>query len=103
MKISEIKQIRHIEGAVLGKPRSPKKKRIRGTTSPKAPKERKGRIDRARFQCNGGKLLGGMSSPAHDIFMKQGDALTKQEFGISDKRIIIPSFHTTGKLFAQHF
>jgi len=26
MKISEIKQIRHIEGAVLGRPRSPKKK-----------------------------------------------------------------------------
>ena len=67
MKISEIKQIRHTEGAVLGKPRSPRKKGIKGTTSPKAPK---GRIDRARFQSHGGKLLGGMSSPAHDIFMK---------------------------------
>lgn len=33
----------------------------------------------------------------------QGAGLTKTEFGVGDKKIIIPSFHTTGKLFAQHF
>ena len=29
--------------------------------------------------------------------------MTKSELGISPRKIIIPSFNTTGKLFAQHF
>lgn len=63
MKISEIEQIRHTEGAVLGRPGSPTKKGSRGKTAP-------GRVDRARFLRHAGKLLGGMSPQAHDTFMK---------------------------------
>lgn len=44
-----------------------------------------------------------MSPDAHETFCSQLNALSKTEFGIGDKKIIIPSFETTGKIFAQHF
>lgn len=47
--------------------------------------------------------VGGMSPDAHDTYMSQMMALSKTEFGVGEKKIIIPSFETTGKLFAQHF
>ena len=44
-----------------------------------------------------------MSQTAHNIFDKLKHDKTKEEIGIGSKRIIIPSFGTTAKLFAQHF
>lgn len=48
-------------------------------------------------------LVDGMSSNAYATFMKQVQDMTKGELGVGEKEIIIPSFHTTSKLFAQHF
>ena len=48
-------------------------------------------------------LVGGMSPDAHLIFKRTSTNLTREEIGVSDKKIIIPSFNTTSKLFAQHF
>ena len=49
------------------------------------------------------KALNGINSEAHyaiEIMSKQN---TKAEFGITGQKIIIPSFGTTSKVFAQHF
>ena len=46
------------------------------------------------------KVVDGINKEAdysHGLMKKE---ITKQEFGISDKRIIIPSFGTTSKLFS---
>lgn len=43
-----------------------------------------------------------MNPVAYEIYQNQKD-LTRHEIGVSDKKIIIPSFNTTGKLFTQHF
>ena len=48
-------------------------------------------------------LVNGMSPDAHLVFKKTCTDMTKVEMGVSDKKIIIPSFNTTSKLFAQHF
>ena len=49
------------------------------------------------------KLVAGMTSDAHLIHNKQSNSLTFMECGVSDKRIVIPTFQTTSKLFVQHF
>lgn len=49
------------------------------------------------------KLVQGMSPTAHLTYKSMEHQMTKQELGISNKRIVIPSFETTSKLFAQHF
>jgi len=49
------------------------------------------------------KLVAGMSTEAYAAHQMQKYDMTKEELGVSDKRIIIPSFWTTSKLFAQHF
>ena len=49
------------------------------------------------------KLVAGMSRDAYSIHQEQRHDMTREELGVSDKRIIIPSFWTTSKLFAQHF
>ena len=48
------------------------------------------------------ETISGMNPTAYEIFQNQKD-LTRHEIGVSDKKIIIPSFNTTGKLFTQHF
>lgn len=52
---------------------------------------------------NASPLVNGMSPAAARTFKAMENELTKEELGVSDKKIIIPSFHTTSKLFAQHF
>lgn len=49
------------------------------------------------------KLVAGMTAEAHLIHNKQQHSLTFMECGVSDKRIVIPTFQTTSKLFIQHF
>ena len=44
-----------------------------------------------------------MTPEAHLAFASMSKEKTREELGISDKKIIIPSFETTSKLFAQHF
>ena len=44
-----------------------------------------------------------MTLEAHATFTAMKKDMTREEVGISDKKIIIPSFQTTSKLFAQHF
>ena len=48
-------------------------------------------------------MCGGIAPAAHDVYMEQQKGLTTFEIGVSNKKIIIPSFKTTSKLFAQHF
>ena len=48
-------------------------------------------------------LVGGMSSDAHQINNQLSNKMTHEQLGVSDKRILIPSFMTTSKLFGQHF
>ena len=48
-------------------------------------------------------LVDGMSPDAHMVFKGTSNEMTREEIGVSDKKIIIPSFKTTSKLFAQHF
>lgn len=48
-------------------------------------------------------LVSGMTAEAHMTFASASKDMTREELGISDKKIIIPSFETTSKLFAQHF
>ena len=49
------------------------------------------------------KVMNGMNKEANYALDVMEKDRTKQEFGITDQRIIIPSFGTTSKLFAQHF
>ena len=44
-----------------------------------------------------------MTLEAHATFNSMKKDMTREEVGISDKKIISPSFETTSKLFAQHF
>ena len=88
MKISDIKHIHHADY----KPDKPKKK---GKGQKEEPK-------RSRKQSPP-HMFGGMSPMAHDTFMEQKKDMTSFEIGVSDTKIIIPSFKTTSKLFAQHF
>lgn len=48
-------------------------------------------------------IVGGMSAEAYDFQARSQFEQTMKELGISDKQIVIPSFNTTSKLFAQHF
>ena len=48
-------------------------------------------------------LVAGMSPDAHTAYSQMAQQMTKHERGVSKKKIIIPSFETTSKLFAQHF
>ena len=41
-----------------------------------------------------------MSPDAHTTYSQMAKNLTKHELGVSKKKIIIPSFETTSKLFA---
>lgn len=50
-----------------------------------------------------GTLMEGMTYDAYAAAEAMKTDMTKEEFGISDKKIIIPSFGTTSKLFSQHF
>ena len=50
-----------------------------------------------------GSLMDGMTFDAYTAAEAMKTDMTKEEFGISDKKIIIPSFGTTSKLFSQHF
>jgi hypothetical protein len=43
-------------------------------------------------------MIGGMSLMAYDTFKQQN--MTAFEIGVSDTKIIIPSFNTTSKLFS---
>lgn len=88
MKISDIKHIHHADY----KPDKPKKKG----------KGQKEESKRSRKQSPP-HMFGGMSPMAHDTFMEQKKDMTSFEIGVSDTKIIIPSFKTTSKLFAQHF
>ena len=49
------------------------------------------------------KIMKGVNKEAHYALEIMEKDRTKAEFGITDQRIIIPSFGTTSKLFAQHF
>jgi hypothetical protein len=49
------------------------------------------------------KTFEGLSPAAHRAYAERGADLTQCELGIGNRKIIIPSFQTTGKLFAQHF
>ena len=49
------------------------------------------------------KTFEGLSPAAHHAYAERGTELTRCELGIGTRKIIIPSFQTTGKLFAQHF
>ena len=49
------------------------------------------------------KLIHGMNQEAFFAENVQKFDQTREEIGISDKKIIIPSFGTTGQLFSQHF
>lgn len=49
------------------------------------------------------KLVDGMSPLAHATFEQMLTDVTRRELGVSNKTILIPSFQTTSKLFAQHF
>lgn len=49
------------------------------------------------------KFVSGMNASAYTIHKQNEHEMTNEELGISDKRIIIPSFTTTSKLFRQHF
>lgn len=49
------------------------------------------------------KMIGGMNDDAYNVHKVHQNEMTNEELGISDKRIIIPSFSTTSKLFRQHF
>lgn len=49
------------------------------------------------------KVMKGMNKEAHYALDLMEKDRSRQEFGITDQRIIIPSFGTTSKLFAQHF
>ena len=35
--------------------------------------------------------------------LQQMNDMTREEIGISDKKIIVPSFNTTTKVFKRHF
>ena len=59
--------------------------------------------DRVKQLTLPANTVGGMSPDAHQTYTSQINALSKTEFGVGEKKIIIPSFETTGKLFAQHF
>lgn len=61
------------------------------------------KADKIRAAPMAPMVVGGMSSQAHNTFDRHRGDMTKEELGVSDKKIIIPSFDTTGKLFAQHF
>jgi len=41
-----------------------------------------------------------MSPQAHQAYKEMEHNMTKEEIGVSPKKIIIPSFNTTSKLFA---
>jgi len=45
-------------------------------------------------------VVGGMSQFAHNLHEENKFKLTKEELGIGNKKIIIPSFGTTSKLFS---
>ena len=49
------------------------------------------------------KLFEGLNQDAHKVKTDQQNIMTRQEFGLSDKQIIVPSFGTTSQLFQQHF
>lgn len=49
------------------------------------------------------KMIGGMNDDAYNVYKVHQNEMTNEELGVSDKRIIIPSFSTTSKLFRQHF
>ena len=49
------------------------------------------------------RLFEGLDTNAHHVHEHQKFVVTKEELGISDKKIIVPSFGTTSKLFSQHF
>ena len=51
----------------------------------------------------GKKLIEGMNDDAYNVHKLHQKEMTNEEIGVSDKRIIIPSFTTTSKLFRQHF
>ena len=50
-----------------------------------------------------GRLLDGLNQEAYSAYEDFKMTRSKEEFGITDKKIIIPSFGTTSKLFSQHF
>ena len=62
-----------------------------------------GSADHNAASSNASPLVNGMSPAAARTFKAMENEQTKEELGVSDKKIIIPSFHTTSKLFAQHF
>ena len=44
-----------------------------------------------------------MSPDAYITHQQQKHLMTREEIGVSSKKIIIPSFDTTSKIFSQHF
>ena len=75
-----------------------KRDRVSGNKQPVLSK-----VEKLRLIPQSPAVVGGMSQTAHNIFDKLKHDKTKEEIGIGSKRIIIPSFGTTAKLFAQHF
>ena len=46
------------------------------------------------------RLFDGLDTNAHQVYNDQKFVVTKEELGISSKKIIVPSFGTTSKLFS---
>ena len=79
MKITDIQNIAHLQETENPKSVPSKKKSM----SP----SKLGKMD-----SMGSKLVAGMTSDAHLIHSKQSNSLTFMECGVSDKRIVIPTF-----------
>lgn len=102
-----IVDIKHVEQAttntfehILSKPKKEKRSLTLRSTVRNEPKPSK--VDELRKNTHSPVIVDGMTSSAFNTSFAQQNDMTKHELGVSDKKIIIPSFGTTSKLFTQH-